>query len=229
MGLPLSQRWSVIRDNDLCEYCVRHRRGPVCHNLKALKELRCTAPGCGENHPRILHPDPVIVHHLGYRWIKQEATRPDKESRANKKISGNGRSLCKIILEPAGTEPVSEDEFDFGPDGGEEVNEAASETNSRSSESSNEEETSGSEAGVPEDESSDEESHFNSEDKLENPDNDYRKMLSLRQTVTVFDKKLNVCFDRGFTVSVISQSADIPYIFKNVKEDGIARWWEGCV
>jgi hypothetical protein len=40
-------------------------------------------------------------------------------------MSGNGRSLGEIILEPADAEPVSEDEFDFGPDGGEEVNEAA--------------------------------------------------------------------------------------------------------
>jgi hypothetical protein len=77
----------------------------------------------------------VIVHHLGFRWAKQKSTRPAEKTWANKKMSGNRRSLGEIILEPAGAEPVSEDEFDFGPDGGEEVNEAASRTNSRGSRS----------------------------------------------------------------------------------------------
>jgi hypothetical protein len=198
LGLPLGQRKAVIRDNNLCEYCVRHRRGPVCHNPATLKELRCSAPGCGENHPGILHPDPVTVHHLGIRWVEQELTSPAGETRADQKMLGDGRLPGEIILEPEGTEPVWEDEFDFGPYGGEEVNESASRANLMDSESPGEEETSGSDAGGPEEESSD------SEDERENPENNRRKMLPLSQTVTVFDKKVNICFDSGSTISVIS-------------------------
>jgi hypothetical protein len=103
MGLPLEQRKAIIRDSNLCEYCVRHRRGPVCHNLAILKEHCCSVPGCGENHPKILHPDPVTVHHLGSRQVEQELTSPAKKTRADLKMSGDGKSLGEIILEPEGT------------------------------------------------------------------------------------------------------------------------------
>jgi hypothetical protein len=219
MRLPLAQRKAVIRDNNLCEYSARHRKGSVCYNLVSLKELRCSAPGCGENHPGILYPDPVIVHHLGTRWANQKLTSPAGEAWADQKMSCDGRSLGEIILEPEGAEPVSEDEFDFGPDGGEEVNETAPQSDSRGSESPKEEEKSGSDAGEPEDESSEEDSHSESENENEN---NHRKMLLLSQTVTVFDKKVNICFDSGSTISVINNSADVPYIFKKVEEVGIA-------
>jgi hypothetical protein len=109
-------------------------------------------------------------------------------------------------------------------DGGEEVNETASRANSRGSESPEEEEVSGSDAGEPEEESSD------SEDERENLESDHRKMLPLSQTVTVFKKKVNICFDNGSTISVISRSVDVPYIFKKVEEVGIAPVEEGlCI
>jgi hypothetical protein len=40
MRLPLTQRWSVIRTLHLCEYCVKHRKGQVCHYARTLKDLR---------------------------------------------------------------------------------------------------------------------------------------------------------------------------------------------
>jgi hypothetical protein len=173
--------------------------------------------------PEIPHPDPVTVYHLGTRRVEQELTSPAKETRADRKMSGDRRSLGEIILEPEGSEPVSEDEFDFGPDGGEEVNETASRANSRGSVSPEEREVSDSNAGEQEERSSD------SEDERDDLENNHRKILPLSQTVTVFDKKVNIGFDSGSTVSVISQSADVPYIFKKVEEVGIAPVEGGCV
>jgi hypothetical protein len=84
----------------------------------------------------------VIVHHLGIRWTKQKFTSFAKKLWASKKMAGDGSSLGEIILEPVDAEPVSEDEFDFGPDGGEEVNEETAEAELRGVDSSDEEEPS---------------------------------------------------------------------------------------
>jgi hypothetical protein len=70
----------------------------------------------------------VIVHHLGIRWTKQKFTCFAKRLWASEKMAGDGRSLGEIILGPADAEPVSEDEYDFGPDKGQEANVEAAET-----------------------------------------------------------------------------------------------------
>jgi hypothetical protein len=63
-------------------------------------------------------------------------------------------------------------------------------------------------------------SHFDSDDKSINPDNDYRKMLTLGQTVTLFDHQVNICYDSSSTVSVLSADVRIPGIVEDVKETG---------
>jgi hypothetical protein len=44
-------------------------------------------------------------------------------------------------------------------------------------------------------------SHFDSGDESINPENDYRKMLTLGQTVTLFDQQVNICYDSSSTMS----------------------------
>jgi hypothetical protein len=51
-----------------------------------------------------------------------------------------------------------------------------------------------------------------------NPDNDYRKMLTLGQTVTLFDHQVNICYDSSSTVSVLSADVRIPGVVEDVKE-----------
>jgi hypothetical protein len=60
--------------------------------------------------------------------------------------------------------------------------------------------------------------HFDSDDESINPDNDYRKMLTLGQTVTLFDHQVNICYDSSSTVSVLSADVCIPGIVEDVKE-----------
>jgi hypothetical protein len=61
-------------------------------------------------------------------------------------------------------------------------------------------------------------SHFDSDDESINPDNDYRKLLTLGQTVTLFDHQVNICYDSSSTVSVLSADVRIPAIVEDVKE-----------
>jgi hypothetical protein len=61
-------------------------------------------------------------------------------------------------------------------------------------------------------------SHFDSDDESINPGNDYRKMLTLGQTVTLFDQQVNICYDSGSTVSVLSADVHIPGILEDVKK-----------
>jgi hypothetical protein len=61
-------------------------------------------------------------------------------------------------------------------------------------------------------------SHFDSDDESINPDNDYRKMLTLGQTVTLFDHQVNICYDSSSTLSVLSADVRIPGVVEDVKE-----------
>jgi hypothetical protein len=62
-------------------------------------------------------------------------------------------------------------------------------------------------------------SHFDSDESI-NPENNYRKMLTLGQTVMLFDHQVNTCYDSSSTVSVLSADVCIPGVVEDVKETG---------
>jgi hypothetical protein len=53
------------------------------------------------------------------------------------------------------------------------------------------------------------------------PDDDQRKVLSLSQTVTVNGQPVNICYDNGATMSMLSSECSIPNIVKGNHEIGM--------
>jgi hypothetical protein len=112
----------------------------------------------------------------------------------------------EVILVPSN----SESDLDSEP----EMEQSSLESDGESEELNNsEEEDSGND-------SAHRESHFDSDDESINPKNDYRKMLTLGQTVTLFDQQVNICYDNSSTVSVLSTDVRIPGIVRDVKKTG---------
>jgi hypothetical protein len=262
MRLLLSQRWDIIKKTDLCQLCFEHPKGPVCLSATWQKDLLCSVPGCPEKHVTILHPDPIQVHHLGFRWVVNSARKVKPSSGARKtarsaKMAGNCMPPSEIILELVEAEPVSGDEYDFEPDvkgldttfevsdddsleegeirddsdeevqfvqevirvpsGSESEPDSEPETEHSFLETDEEaEEQSDSEEEDSGNDSAHSRSHFDSDDKSVYPGNDYRKMLTLDKTVTIFDQQVNICYDSSSTVSVLSTVVRIPGVVKDV-------------
>jgi hypothetical protein len=223
-------------------------------------------PGCHEKHVTILNPDPIQVHHLGFRWVvtcvrKVKPSSGIKKTTRSAKMVGSFMPPSEIVLELVGMDPASEDEYDCKPDvmdldttfedsdedsleegeirdySDEEVQflqEVVQVPSGSESEPNSEPETVHSflETDEEAEEQSDSEeedsgndsehrgSHFDSDDESINPENDYRKMLTLGQTVTIFDQQVNICYNSSSTVLVLSAGVRIPGIVKDVKQTG---------
>jgi hypothetical protein len=120
--LPMVKRWTFIRENNICTYCLRHSSKLVC--FKAANEkgpFPCGIEGCAEVHHPWLHCYSSVKGHVGLRVITMDQEKPHKEPLSKKQVerenvAAGAGAVNEIVREPAGSDSDGGDRYNFDAD-----------------------------------------------------------------------------------------------------------------
>jgi hypothetical protein len=256
MRLALSQREDIIKKTDLCQFCYEQKKGSACLSASEREGHICKDSGDPNRHTSAKHQNPIQVHHLGFRWVVNNAGK--LKPRGDTAETTKSVKMAEMVLPPSDSvrrlmdaDSALEDEYtlkaevmdldttiEISDEDSLEEGEIRDDPDEdmqfieevilvpSDSESDLDSEPETEQSSVESDEESEEPydsyeedsgndsthsgSHFDSDDESINPDNDYRKMLTLGQTVTLFDHQVNICYDSSSTVSILSADVHIP-------------------
>jgi hypothetical protein len=75
--LQMAKRWSLIKDNNLCTYCLRHSTETVCYKAQNKEgPFPCGIDGCLETHHPWLHCHSSVRGHVGLRLVVMKPAEP---------------------------------------------------------------------------------------------------------------------------------------------------------
>jgi hypothetical protein len=73
MRLAFSQREDAIKKTDLCQFYYEQKKGSVCLSAGERKGHFCKESGNPSRCTSATHQNPIQVHHLGFRWVVNNA------------------------------------------------------------------------------------------------------------------------------------------------------------